>query len=90
MEKDIQHRIIKFLKSIGAYVIKTILSNRNGIPDIIVCYKGKFLAFEVKDLKGKITPLQEYNIKLINESGGNAYIVRSVEEVKRILDAIEN
>ena len=89
MEKDIQHRIIKYLKGLGAYVIKTILSNRNGIPDIIMCYKGKFLAFEVKDLKGKITPLQEYNIKLIQEAGGKAYLVRSVEEVKNVLEAID-
>ncbi len=88
MEKDIQDKIIKFLKSQGYYVIKTIVVSRNGVPDIIACIRGKFYAFEVKNEKRKITPLQEYNIKLINESGGKAYLVRSVEEVKTVLSSI--
>jgi Holliday junction resolvase len=88
MEKLIQHKIIKFLKGIGAYVVKTIIVNRNGVPDIICCLNGKFIAFEVKDLKGKITPLQEYNIELIKKAGGKAYLVRSVEEVKEVVESI--
>ena len=33
-----------------------------GIPDIIVCYKGRFLAFECKVGKNKPTVLQEVTI----------------------------
>ena len=62
--------------------------NRSGVPDIICCLNGKFIAFEVKAEKGKITPLQEYNIQAIKVSDGNAYVVRSVEEVKEILSKI--
>ncbi|MEG1806473.1 MAG: VRR-NUC domain-containing protein [Clostridia bacterium] len=59
-----------------------------GIPDIICCYKGKFIAFEVKTDIGKTTVLQQITIKRILKAGGYAVVVRSVEEVKKIIQAL--
>lgn len=56
-----------------------------GIPDIIVCYKGRFIAFEAKVSKNKETKLQEITIKKIQSAGGIAAVVRSVDDVKTIL-----
>ena len=53
-----------------------------GLPDIICCYKGRFIAFEVKNAKGKVTELQKRTMGEINSAGGEAMIVRSVDEVK--------
>jgi hypothetical protein len=88
LEKDIQTKIIKYLKSIGAYVIKTQMGiyTSAGTPDIIACYKGVFIAFEVKSEKGKTTALQELHIKEIKKSGGHAEVVRSVSDVCKYLD----
>ena len=61
----------------------------NGIPDIICCYRGHFFGFEVKTEKGKPTKLQEAVIRKINAAGGTALIVRSVEDVKAALAAID-
>ena len=58
-----------------------------GIPDIIVCYRGRFLAFEAKVGKNKPTVLQEQTIRKILRAGGYALVVRSVEEVKEIIKA---
>lgn len=58
-----------------------------GIPDIIVCYKGAFVALEVKRPGGKLTKLQEKTIKDIMTAEGKAYTVTSVEEVKEILES---
>lgn len=60
-----------------------------GVPDLIVCYKGKFLAFEVKVGKNKPTMLQELTIRQILKSNGYALVVRSVEEVKNVISAFE-
>ena len=60
-----------------------------GIPDLIVCYRGKFIAFEVKTPKGKPTLLQTVTIRQITRAGGYATIVRSVQEVKDIITALE-
>ena len=57
-----------------------------GIPDIIVCYKGKFIGLEAKVGNNKATKLQEMTIREIRQAGGYAAVVRSVEDVKEILD----
>lgn len=85
-ESQIQNKIIKYLNGIGAYSIKTIVTNRNGSPDLICCFKGRYVALEVKAEKGTVSQLQEHNIKLIKKSGGVAAVVRSVEDVKKILE----
>ena len=60
-----------------------------GLPDIVCCYKGKFVAFEVKQPKGKVTDLQRRTIEQINSAGGAAMVVRSVDEVKERLRDLE-
>ena len=60
----------------------------NGIPDIICCYRGRFVAFEVKTEKGRPSRLQDAVIRQIGRAGGLALIVRSVEDVKAALTAI--
>lgn len=57
-----------------------------GIPDIIVCYRGKFIALEAKRPGGKLTKLQEKTIKDIRAAGGKVYVVMSVDEVKEIME----
>ena len=59
-----------------------------GIPDIIVCYKGKFIAFECKRPGGKPTVLQKITINKIAKANGIVKIVTSVEEVKQIIENI--
>jgi hypothetical protein len=57
-----------------------------GIPDIIACINGRFCGFEVKTATGKTTGLQDAAIRKINEAGGTAVVVRSVAEVKTVLE----
>ena len=56
-----------------------------GIPDIIVCYKGRFIALEAKVGRNQPTRLQAATIELIRRAGGVAAVVRSVDEVKEIM-----
>lgn len=84
-EQKIQKKIIDYLKSKGAYVEKAVLMSTSGSPDIRACYKGKFIAFEVKKHGGKLTPLQEVKLQKIREAGGVADKVESLQEVCNIL-----
>lgn len=89
-ESDITKSILKYLKTLprcffwkehgGIY-------GTSGIPDIIVCIDGRFIALEVKTQKGKTTPLQNAAIRKIHSSGGFAFVVRSVEEAKNAIDS---
>lgn len=60
-----------------------------GIPDIIVCLEGRFVAFEVKAEKGRTTILQEVTLRRIRNAGGTAEVVRSVKEVKAIISQLQ-
>ena len=86
-EQAIQAKIQKYIKARGGYVVKTITSNRAGIPDLICCVEGKFLAIEVKAEKGVVAPLQEANGVMIEQAGGLWLIARSVEDVADFIGA---
>ena len=61
-----------------------------GIPDIIACINGRFVAFEVKTETGKVTKLQEITIQRIKEAKGKAFTVRSAAQVAAILRELED
>jgi Holliday junction resolvase len=48
---------------------------RAGIPDIICCFQGKFIAIECKAGKGKTTALQDRELNAIRAAGGMAMVV---------------
>ncbi len=90
LEKPIQKEILRLLKSRGAWPVKVIAANINGCPDILCCYKGLFVALEVKATSGRVTPLQQYNNQKINDKAeGIARVVRSAEEVEVLLEEID-
>ena len=60
-----------------------------GIPDIIVCHKGRFIALEAKVGKNKTTKLQAATIDQIRKAGGTAAVVYSVEDVQAIMSEQE-
>ena len=87
-EKAIENKIKQYLKTVeDLYFFKEHggLYGTAGVPDIICCYKGQFIALEVKAPDGKATALQDATIKRIRKAGGVAEVVRSVEEAKEII-----
>ena len=81
-ESKIQAKILKWLKTNGFWVFKTILCNRNGIPDIIGCTpKGRFFAIEVKYGANKASKLQAWNISEIQQHGGIAILAYDLPTV---------
>ena len=92
LEKDITNKILKYLRSLDkCYFFKEHGGSygRSGIPDIICCYQGRFVAFEVKPAHGRTTVLQDVNIKNIHKAGGLAVVVRSLDEVKSVLKELD-
>lgn len=59
-----------------------------GLPDLIGCWQGRFVGFEVKVPGGPgATPLQLYTLERIKNAGGIASVIRSFEEAKSVLDS---
>ena len=76
-EQAIQKKRIEELESEGYYVIKLINTNKNGIPDLIAIPPNSDVLFsEIKKEKGKVSKLQEYRLKELNEHGCKTEIYR--------------
>ena len=61
----------------------------SGIPDIICCYKGRFLGLEVKLPSGKLSQLQKRALDKIDAAGGIARRVESVDDVKAVIAQVD-
>lgn len=92
-ESKFQTKIIKYLETRGAYVIKYNASgiSKTGVPDLIACVNGVFVAIEVKAPKGIVSKLQEYNLKQIHKAGGIGLILypNGFEEFTKIIENIK-
>lgn len=75
-ETKFQNRVLKDLKSLPyTWVLKTQERARRGVPDILLCFKGRFVAIELKaSEEALVSPLQCYEISKIQLAGGLAYI----------------
>ena len=92
-EKNFENRIKKFLKDNGWWHVKFFANafTKSGIPDILACVNGRFVAIEVKAEDGRPSPLQLHNIDEINKCGGVAVIVKpsQFDELKELLIKIK-
>ena len=70
-------------------VVNVIKGAEKGTSDILACYRGRYLAIEVKYGKGKATPEQFEFGRQVRDSGGLFLVAYDVEEVNWMLDAIE-
>lgn len=91
-EQDYQAKIVKLIESRGGYVVKVIVASKKGVPDIIACCHGHFIAIEVKTPRtiNNVSLLQQHNLKRINDSGGYAIVAWDVERVEELLDCIKD
>lgn len=69
LESEIQRSLIKKYEKDGYMVVKLILTNKPGIPDLLLLKNGVASFVEVKRPKGKPRPLQEYRIAELQRLG---------------------
>jgi Holliday junction resolvase len=85
-EKKVKNAVRKVLDRLGIYYFMPpgMGLGRSGIPDIIGCYQGRFIAIECKAGKGKTTALQERELQWIKDAGGFTFVARedNLEEME--------
>ena len=83
----------------SAWVFKTVGGpyQVSGVPDLILCVNGRFLAFEVKHQKpgeslaharSRATPQQRWQLRMIAGAGGTALVVTTADEVLAAIAAV--
>tara|TARA_B100000927_G_C16057679_1_gene305809 strand:- start:78 stop:362 length:285 start_codon:yes stop_codon:yes gene_type:complete len=89
-EAKVKKKVVQILKQHGAYYFYPVTGGygRSGVPDIIACYKGRFIGIECKAGTNKPTALQQKNLTDIELADGIALVVNeeNIEEVCRTLE----
>jgi Holliday junction resolvase len=88
-EKRVKSKVVTQLKQLRAYYFYPVTGGYggSGVPDIVVCHKGRFIGIECKAGKNKPTKLQELNLRQIADAGGIALVINeeNVDDVTHIL-----
>ena len=89
-EGIVKAKIVKILKAYGVYYFMPAgtTRGRSGIPDIICCSKGRYVAIEAKSATGKVSELQKYELEKIANAGGVALVING-ENMNELTDALE-
>jgi Holliday junction resolvase len=90
-EKKVKAKVVEILKAHNVYYFfpATFGMGRSGVPDIVCCYRGRFLAIECKAGAGKTTALQDRELGLIKKAGGAQLVIneKNVGDVAVLLAA---
>jgi hypothetical protein len=85
-EGKVKAKVKKVLNEMGAYYAMPMGTGMgsSGVPDFLVCHKGRFIGIECKAGRGKVTALQQKNLNAIDAAGGLGMVVRedNVDDLK--------
>jgi Holliday junction resolvase-like predicted endonuclease len=80
-EQQIQTKILNYLQAKGFVTMKTIVTNRAGILDIIACSpQGKYWEIEVKTPEGLASRLQTLRVEKVRQNNGVSFIAYGFED----------
>jgi Holliday junction resolvase len=92
-ENKVKKKVKKILDDLGAYHFSPMATGygRSGVPDIIACYKGKFIGIECKSGDNKPTLLQLRNIDDIKRNQGLAIVINeaNIESLLALVKEIQ-
>jgi hypothetical protein len=89
-EKKVKRKVMEQLKVMKAYTVTPMTGGfgNSGVPDVLCCYKGRFIGIECKANGGKPTALQIHNLNSIEIAGGIALLINE-SNVDNLTDMIE-
>lgn len=71
-----KEKVIRDLRQLGnVWFVKIQMRATRGIPDLLLCINGHFVALELKTEEGVESKLQTYTLLLIKEAGGFSFTV---------------
>ena len=91
LEKQIEQKLIKTVKSMGGLCLKFVSPGFDGVPDRLVLLPHSKIAFvELKANGRKMRPLQVKRKKQLEELGFLVYCIDNTEQIGGVLDEIQS
>ena len=93
-EAKVKNAVRKILDALDIYHFMPPANGfgRAGIPDIVGCMDGHFIAIECKAGKGTTTALQDRELNAILNHGGTVFIARehNLDDLKLLLEGLRD
>ena len=93
LEKDLQTRCLRHVKALQQKGVPIIAINQHGsafssrgVPDLLMCINGQFIAAELKVGNNTPTPLQADYLDRIHRAGGQAHVVYDLETFEKVIN----
>mgnify|MGYP000989711799 CR=1 FL=1 len=88
-EKAIENKLRKATKDMGGIALKFISPGMSGVPDRLILFPGKRLAFvEVKAPGMQMRPLQVKRKRQLEMLGFSVYCIDHPDQIRQALDEI--
>ena len=92
-EGKVKADIKKFLMRVGAWFCMPATGGfgKSGVPDFLVCWKGRFFGIEAKapGKSGNTTPAQDQQLKEIEEAGGHSLVCDDVSALVLYFESLK-
>ncbi len=83
-EKDIEKILTTEVKKLRGRAYKWVSPGNGGVPDRIVVFPGRAPVFmELKSDTGRLSALQEMQIRRLRDLGQKVYVVRGIDGVSQ-------
>ena len=90
-EKAIENKLRKATKDMGGIALKFISPGMSGVPDRLILFPGKRMAFvEVKAPGMQMRPLQVKRKKQLEALGFSVYCIDHPDQIGGVLDEIRS
>lgn len=90
-EREIEKKLVDGVRKLGGRAYKFVSPGNDGVPDRIVVLPGISPVFvELKTETGRLSSLQNVQIKKLKDLGQDVRILYGLEDVKRFLEEIQN
>ncbi len=91
LEVDLRKEVLEYLRTNSIFHFRIEDQNLSNYPDLIMIYKGRFVAAELKrNEKTKARLGQLKILQHIRDSGGYGEVVGSLDQLKALLEKVED
>ena len=91
LEREIEKKLVDGVRKLGGRAYKFVSPGNDGVPDRIVVLSGRVPKFiELKTETGRLSSLQNVQIKRLKDLGQDVRVLYGLEDVKRFLEEMQN
>ena len=88
LERSVEAGLVEKVKRRGGLCYKLVSPGCSGVPDRMIIYKGRVVFVELKQTRGRLSPIQQVTIEKMRRHGATVYVVYGSAGVDSMLEEV--